>query len=154
MENKQRRSRKKFSNSLRPDVQLKNKFKNTKAAIKNWYREVKHSKDNRKRDILNRLEEFDKNIESGSVEVGELHQHSEDLIQIYKPEQMNLRSLRQRAKCKWASLGDENSRLYHCYINSRRRKQLVHGISVAGTWPGLHLGALDSGGSQNINDKN
>ncbi|GJR52184.1 RNA-directed DNA polymerase, eukaryota [Tanacetum coccineum] len=96
--------------SQRPDVQLKTRFRKTKFAIKNWYRELKQGKENQKWDILNRLKEFQKNVESGSVEVGELHRHSVDLIEIYKLEQTNFRSLRQRAKCKWASLESSSLR--------------------------------------------
>ncbi|GJS41994.1 RNA-directed DNA polymerase, eukaryota [Tanacetum coccineum] len=42
--------------------------------------------------------------------------------------------LRQKGKIRWALEGDENSRLFHGMINSRRNRSRINGLNIQGDW--------------------
>ncbi|KAJ9543283.1 hypothetical protein OSB04_022990 [Centaurea solstitialis] len=56
------------------------------------------------------------------------------LIEIKEIERRDALDLRQRARLKWAIEGDENARFFHGLINSNRRNNFIHGLSVNGLW--------------------
>ena len=42
--------------------------------------------------------------------------------------------LKQRAKLKWVTEGDENIHFFYCVINGRRRSNQLHGLAVNDAW--------------------
>nr|KAJ0194327.1 hypothetical protein LSAT_V11C800406660 [Lactuca sativa] len=49
-------------------------------------------------------------------------------------ERLKTLDLKQKARVKWIINGDENSKFFHCYINNRNRRNLLHGLMINGRW--------------------
>ncbi|PWA99354.1 eukaryotic aspartyl protease family protein [Artemisia annua] len=51
-------------------------------------------------------------------------------IKISNIDHLRLKDLRQRAKCRWALEGDENSKFFHGVINSKRNRSRINGLNI------------------------
>ncbi|KAJ0938354.1 putative RNA-directed DNA polymerase [Helianthus annuus] len=49
-------------------------------------------------------------------------------------EQAKTMDLKQRSRVQWAKEGDENSKLFHTYINCRKASNVIHGLNIGGEW--------------------
>ncbi|GKA14061.1 RNA-directed DNA polymerase, eukaryota, reverse transcriptase zinc-binding domain protein [Tanacetum coccineum] len=97
------------SNSI---VGFKNKMKTLKTIIKEWSRNRTSSQVHEKKDLLNKLKEFDAATVRGSENL----------------------DISQKAKVKWGIEADENSKFFHAIVNQKRRTLSIHGIKHEGQW--------------------
>lgn len=73
------------------------------------------------------------------AELGNLWmQNKEDRVlfmkEIMQLKNIKLKDLKQKAKVKWASKFDENSKFFHGMISDKLRFSRIHGLSIGGSW--------------------
>lgn len=123
-----------YAGDLNPMIIVKNKLKRLKDAIKDW-NSVKRKKETEKKlDLIAKINFIEKKAEVGMALVEELEDRQmciHDLECLKKAEKLDLV---QKAKVKWSVEGDENSKFFHGFINSRRRVLAIRGVKVNGYW--------------------
>ncbi|GJY22445.1 hypothetical protein Tco_0396103 [Tanacetum coccineum] len=100
---------------------LHTKLKDLKSYLKLWYAHTKEVKANRKNCILATLRDLDKKIDDGhptDVDRTTRINRMQELEDLEKLESMDLV---QKYRVKWEVEGDENLKLFHDLINSRRK---------------------------------
>ncbi|KAJ9535890.1 LOW QUALITY PROTEIN: hypothetical protein OSB04_un000946 [Centaurea solstitialis] len=85
---------------------------------------------------------LDLKAESGSLSFEERKERMEIDLKLFELEKAEALDLKQKARTRWAVDGDDNSKLFHGFINHNKRKNFVHGISVNGVWLALRKGRL------------
>lgn len=111
---------------------LKNKLKAIKLVIKQWNQE--RSKGRNRDSITREIADVDLLLSSSARSV-DLVTSRENLIRELR--EFNLREskdLQQKAKVKWATEGDENSKFFHAIINAKRKSSRINGVKHNGVW--------------------
>ncbi|GJR39331.1 RNA-directed DNA polymerase, eukaryota [Tanacetum coccineum] len=119
------------SNSI---VRFKNKMKTLKTIIKEWYRNRTSSQAREKKDLLNKIKEFDAATVKGSGNITSDSHRSICLGILRNIELEENLDTSQKAKVKWGIEADENSKFFHAIINQKRRTLSIHGIKHEGQW--------------------
>lgn len=110
------------------------KFKHVKQALRNW-RMLESLTESGNLEQLKRLvDETEILAESRTLSEIERTTWKENKSKILELEHSLKLDLQQKAKAKWISEGDENSKYFHGIINSKSRKNKIHGLSINGTW--------------------
>ncbi|CAI9264957.1 unnamed protein product [Lactuca saligna] len=119
-----------FFASLSPISVVAGKLKNTKGKIKDW-RKSKNVEANMKRqDLIEKINKIDLEAEGGvaNPNLMELRKHlHKELLEI---ESKRISDLKQKARCKWALEGDENSEGGFNAPSRARRKGFCSGTIV------------------------
>ncbi|XP_071728986.1 uncharacterized protein [Rutidosis leptorrhynchoides] len=117
-----------------PFIIFKNKLKFVKSKLKSWYVSQSNSFCVEKKNLLDSIDSVDEEL----VNRGDIINLSscrlnalKDLMVIDKREGMNMA---QKFKKIWISQGDENSSLFHSYINRKRKKMAVSGVLSNVLW--------------------
>nr|GEZ46489.1 RNA-directed DNA polymerase, eukaryota, reverse transcriptase zinc-binding domain protein [Tanacetum cinerariifolium] len=92
------------------------------------------SASNLKKDLKNKLSNIDSLIDKGKVSSAILEDHLDTMNKLASLENMESSELAQKEKVKWSIEGDENSKLFHGFINKRRNNHAIRGIMVDGDW--------------------
>lgn len=53
---------------------------------------------------------------------------------IMEMESLKIKDLKQKAKVKWVTQGDENTRFFRGMLSSKYKKSRIHGFKINGTW--------------------
>nr|GEU52035.1 hypothetical protein [Tanacetum cinerariifolium] len=104
------------------------KFKNLKAKIKPWVRDIKSSEHRHKEDMLLALKNLEVKIDSNSATDEDRESRIEFLHEIDKIDRCDSLDLFQKSRINWDIEGDENSKFFHGIVNQRRRTNSIHGI--------------------------
>ena len=109
------------------------KLKNTKEAIKQW--RVKKNEEIRKKtqEITYKMNGIDLKAEEFRLSEDEIITRKNLHQQLLEMETTRLQDIRQKARCKWALEGDENSRFFHGLLNKNTRNQRLSRLNVKGT---------------------
>nr|GEX75066.1 RNA-directed DNA polymerase, eukaryota [Tanacetum cinerariifolium] len=83
---------------------------------------------------LSEIHDIEKKIDDGSASISDREKRIKLLQDIDKLENLEALDLIQKARIKWDIEGDENSKLFHRIINSKRRTQAIAGILHDGDW--------------------
>lgn len=110
------------------------KLKHLKEQIKKWRRD-ETLKENQEmiliKEMVTRLEK-----EAGfrSLTKEEPNTRSNGLQKILELEKRALLDLKHKSKIRWTIDGDENTKFFHGYINSKNRRSRIYGLSINGRW--------------------
>nr|GEV25621.1 RNA-directed DNA polymerase, eukaryota, reverse transcriptase zinc-binding domain protein [Tanacetum cinerariifolium] len=110
------------------------KFKNLKAKIKHWVRDVKSSERRHKEDMLLALKNLDVKIDSNSITDEDRESCIKFLHEIDKIDRCDSLDLFQKSRINRDIKGDENSKFFHGIVNQRHRTNSIYGIMCDGTW--------------------
>nr|KAJ0191688.1 hypothetical protein LSAT_V11C800406980 [Lactuca sativa] len=117
-----------------PDAYLAAKFRFLKDKIKKWRNEgdqIERQEVNVAKDVV---KEIEKAAESRSLSSNEQRIRADVIKKIMEWERLQALDLKQKARIKWTIDGDENSKFFHGYINSKNRRNLLHGLMINGRW--------------------
>lgn len=94
--------------------------------MKTWNANFEKEKKRSEEALLKEIEQYD--LENPDEEVLE-----RDLRISLKAELLSLycideRNLMQKNKLNWLSLGDENSKFFHCFLSAKKRRNLILGL--------------------------
>ncbi|GJY57007.1 putative RNA-directed DNA polymerase, eukaryota, reverse transcriptase zinc-binding domain protein [Tanacetum coccineum] len=117
-----------------PIIEFKNKMKALKPITREWSKNLIDSKLSEKNELINKIKEFDDNIEKG---IG-----GQPVDSLRASWLANLRDIEskenlddsQKAKIKWGVEADENTKFFHATVNQKRRTLAIHGIMFEGHW--------------------
>ncbi|XP_022041306.1 uncharacterized protein LOC110943883 [Helianthus annuus] len=97
-------------------------LKRLKGDIKQWRRETKLRVDKELHENKKAVEDIVKMAKTRSLTRMEKEKRIQTKWKIKKYEKRRLEDLKQKAKMRWAKLGDENSKFIHRIINCRKAK--------------------------------
>lgn len=113
-----------------PDTYLKSKLKFLKNEIKKW-RASNHPKEMQEfQQIKVRMQELDLAAESWDLSNSKLEERRWGFKKTIELEKFALSDIKQRVKIKWTVDGDENSSFFHGFINNKKRKNTISGLSI------------------------
>ncbi|XP_021985923.1 uncharacterized protein LOC110882144 [Helianthus annuus] len=107
-------------------------LKTLKADIKQWRKEAKLKEEKELQEIKTEVEDIEKVAEARRLTIAEKEKRIEGKWKIKKYEKRRLTDLKQKAKMKWAKLGDENSKFIHGIINCRKAKNRINALWING----------------------
>ncbi|GJX74403.1 transposon TX1 uncharacterized [Tanacetum coccineum] len=87
-----------------------------------------------KNDIQLRLLEWDAKAEASLLSSHDCLKQEEDLMDMYRLEQKERDSLKQKSRVKWSIEGDENTKFFHALVNKNMRKKNLNGLNLNGIW--------------------
>lgn len=77
---------------------------------------------------------LEKATETRALSPNELQIRSNGLHQLLVFEKMKVLDMKQKAKTKWVVDGDENSKIFHCFVNHSKKKNRISGLMINGNW--------------------
>ncbi|XP_076915235.1 uncharacterized protein LOC143574517 [Bidens hawaiensis] len=125
-----RQSIKSGSFSGAPDTILMLKFKKLRHDIKIWIKDCKEKEFGEKRILEKELFDLNAAMESRDIMEEEVWIMEETKCRIRELEEFYQKDLKQKARSKWASYGDDNSRYFHGCINKRKVANQLPGLMV------------------------
>ncbi|GJV65517.1 RNA-directed DNA polymerase, eukaryota, reverse transcriptase zinc-binding domain protein [Tanacetum coccineum] len=78
--------------------------------------------------------EWDAKTEAGLLSKHDCLKREEDLMDMYRLEQKERDSLKQKSRVKWSVEGDENTKFFHAFVNKKGRKKNLNGLNLNGVW--------------------
>ncbi|XP_022031307.1 uncharacterized protein LOC110932266 [Helianthus annuus] len=107
-------------------------LKNLKTGIKAWRRAVKIREEKEVSEATEQVEKLEKMAESRTLSGVEKECRVTGKWKIRNYERKKLMDLKQKAKFRWAKLGDENSKFFHTIINCRKARNNINVLKVNG----------------------
>ncbi|KAJ0892121.1 putative RNA-directed DNA polymerase [Helianthus annuus] len=117
-----------------PDARLLSKFKLLRQNINTWVAMVKGRELEERRVLEAELYSLDQAVEDRSLKEEEVWSLTEIKRRLGELDGYKQRDLKQKARCSWASHGDDNSRYFHGCINKRKVSNHIPGLEVNGRW--------------------
>ncbi|GKE32597.1 putative RNA-directed DNA polymerase, eukaryota, reverse transcriptase zinc-binding domain protein, partial [Tanacetum coccineum] len=117
-----------------PIIEFKNKMKALKPIIREWSKNLIDSKLSEKNELINKIKEFDDNIEKGIGGQPIDSLRASWLANLHDIESKENLDASQKAKIKWGVKADENTKFFHAIVNQKRRTLAIHGIMFEGHW--------------------
>jgi len=116
------------------DSYLACKLRFLKGKIRGW-RLVESQKEKAELNSLkDTMQHLDTVAESRPLNDLELSNRLLSSKRIAELEKLNAMDMQQKARIKWAVDGDENTKLFHGYVNNRNKKSHLHGLTIDGNW--------------------
>ncbi|KAJ0888367.1 putative Endonuclease/exonuclease/phosphatase superfamily [Helianthus annuus] len=103
-----------------PDVRVSQKLKKIREALGTWKKEVLSKEGGTEMTIKEELEHLEEVAEGRELSKEEEWTRSECLKDLKETEGYKLKDIKQRARARWDLQGDQNTRFFHGYIESRR----------------------------------
>lgn len=117
-----------------PDLYLNAKLKHIKEALRAW-RRTDYSKEEAKlKRLKDEVHKLDMDAENRVLSAEEIETRRVGYKDIIEMEKTVVMDARQKSKIRWAMDGDENSKLFHGFINSNNRKNRINGLMINGNW--------------------
>jgi len=117
-----------------PDKILAEKLKNIKASLKDWKAKIKHGEKEVVVGLENIIQELELLAECRPLSVEECLKRLECKQRLEDIANLKRKDLKQKAKCRWAIEGDENSGFFHKVINFNSSRKRINGIMDNGQW--------------------
>ncbi|KAL7588816.1 hypothetical protein Lser_V15G37011 [Lactuca serriola] len=116
------------------DAFLAAKLRFLKKEIKKW-RETAFALENKElEECRNSIAQLDTLAESRDLWPHELGKRTNCVKRITEIERMAAMDMKQMAKVKWVTDGDENTSFFHGYVNNHNRRNKIHGLTINGQW--------------------
>ncbi|KAJ9564765.1 hypothetical protein OSB04_000731 [Centaurea solstitialis] len=122
------------SHSSEPDRVLRDKLKFVKQKIKEWSKEKFGSLDKKLEDARNECNRLENKAEEVGWTETERGKWLESRKLCLDLEEKKGGMLRQKAKLRWLTEGDENSKYFHATLKHRERKNTIRGLEINGEW--------------------
>src|ERR1044072_2046451 len=113
---------------------LKEKLKLLKEKLKVWNKEIFGDLNLKRKDLIARLNELDKQVEDGGPNDENSKQRKEVSAELWSVARFHESLLRQKFRTKWIKEGDANTKFFHRCINWRRRLNNLDGVLLDGRW--------------------
>ncbi|KAJ9560001.1 hypothetical protein OSB04_005161 [Centaurea solstitialis] len=121
-------------NSSDPVRMVRDKFKMVKCKIKEWSRDRFGSLDKKIADLREECNRLEAKAELSNWSESERSKWLESRKSWLDLEEKKCSMLRQKAKTKWLTEGDDNTKFLHAAIKNRVRKNTVRGLEINGVW--------------------
>lgn len=122
----------KFTGST--DIVLKNKLKNLRKYIKDWWNIRSNEIHKKKKEIHDFLCDWDSKAEAGLLFPNDYLKREECLSELNLIDKKERDSLKQESRVKWVIEGDENTKFFHSIINKKIKNHNINGINFNGVW--------------------
>lgn len=113
---------------------LKEKLKRLKEDVKDWNRRVFDKVKKRIEGMRDSIFELDLNDDIFGLDEDEVIKRNREGALLLQDTKLWSITMQQKAKLKWFNYGDVNSAYFHRFINGRRSRNEIHGISIDGVW--------------------
>ncbi|GJS74599.1 RNA-directed DNA polymerase, eukaryota [Tanacetum coccineum] len=110
------------------------KLQALKTSIKQWIIAVKLHSSEAKNSIQKCLAELDKMLDQGRCNDELLNERTNLLNDLQNLNSCVASDMIQKAKVRWATEGDENSKYFHGVINKKRSQLAIRGVFIDGEW--------------------
>nr|KAJ0196777.1 hypothetical protein LSAT_V11C700381330 [Lactuca sativa] len=117
-----------------PDAYLAAKLKFLKNVIRKWRKEACKIESKELDGWISMVKNFEKQAETRPLTDVEIGKWNEGIKKIEELERLKTMDLKQKARIKWTIDGDENSKFFHGFINSKNRRNHIHGLTINGCW--------------------
>ncbi|GJU12016.1 hypothetical protein Tco_1134412 [Tanacetum coccineum] len=122
------------SATTHPAIILKEKLQHLKKHIRMWRSNATSNSDNLIQDLKDKVEVLDAKAKNGCLVNHEIETRISLLKQLEDHNHIKRLDLMQKAKIKWAIDGDENSKFFHGFINSKISRSRINRILFNGFW--------------------
>ncbi|KAM0014710.1 putative Endonuclease/exonuclease/phosphatase superfamily [Helianthus debilis subsp. tardiflorus] len=123
-----------FSFSGPPDLRLLNKFRILREKIKTWRDELRSKEGEEVTKVREELDELDIIMEDRDLTDEEEWIRLESKRRIQFLEDLKSKDIKQRARTRWASDGDDNTAYFHRLVNKRKVSNSIPGLLIGGVW--------------------
>ncbi|XP_057452293.1 uncharacterized protein LOC130744119 [Lotus japonicus] len=113
---------------------LKEKLKALKVLLKRGNLDVFGDVNKHKMEIVIKMEGLDKKAEEGNLTEDESKARKLLQADFWKINKLNESRLFQKSKARWIKERDANTKYFHTVINWKRRKNVLLGLNVNGSW--------------------
>ncbi|XP_071718800.1 uncharacterized protein [Rutidosis leptorrhynchoides] len=110
------------------------KLKNVKESLKVWCKNSFESLDTELQRLSDDCKNWEIKAEDGSLLLDERAKWIESRGKWVQKDRAKRSMLKQKARVKWATDGDENSRFFHSIIEQRNNKNNIRGLHIDETW--------------------
>ncbi|KAJ0555728.1 putative Endonuclease/exonuclease/phosphatase superfamily [Helianthus annuus] len=117
-----------------PERFLTYKLARIRKAIKDWRDKFIKKEGEDYNNALEELERLEKNMEDRELTEDEEWVFMENKKIIFESDEKKCREAKQRARVKWASDGDANTKFFHALINKRKASNQIPGLNINGRW--------------------
>ncbi|KAM0025678.1 putative RNA-directed DNA polymerase [Helianthus debilis subsp. tardiflorus] len=124
----------KYQHPNPPDKMLSSRLKEVKSAIKPWCRKLRLRDREIICDLAKKIDSLDMKAETTVLSEEEVQSREIWVNKMVELEENNLEDLKQRAKVKWLTEGDENSSFFHGIIKSHKKRNRINGLVFNETW--------------------
>jgi hypothetical protein len=115
-------------------VGFKVKLQRLKNNIKKWRLNVNQTEKVFCQELRNKIDCLDTKAESSPLSSTEVESRTMSIKLLADFEHRKVKDLKQKAKIRWASEGDENTQFFHGVINARRNRSRINGFNINGDW--------------------
>nr|GEU53874.1 reverse transcriptase domain-containing protein [Tanacetum cinerariifolium] len=123
-----------FSVSGSPPVAFKTELQRLKASIKEWRLGVQKLEEAVFCELRNKIDRLDNKDELAPLCPVKIKSRINSVKLPANIKHQKVKDLKQKAKVRWASEGDENSHFFHGIINGRRNRSRINGMNIHGEW--------------------
>nr|GEZ80395.1 RNA-directed DNA polymerase, eukaryota [Tanacetum cinerariifolium] len=115
-------------------ITLKNQLKNLKSRLKVWNRDKRLTHNLDRKHLHDSINAIDVRLDQGAGLPDDIPNRSKFAKELGDLNKKDSIDLAQKAKVKWATKGDENSKYFHGIVNKKRRSLAIKGFLKDGEW--------------------
>nr|GEZ41580.1 hypothetical protein [Tanacetum cinerariifolium] len=115
-------------------VGFKVKLQRLKVDIKKWHLNVIQTEKALCQELRNKIHCLDTKAESSPLSPFEMESRISSIKLLADFEHRKVKDLKQKAKIRWASEGDENTQFFHGVINGRLNRSRINGFNINRDW--------------------
>ncbi|KAJ9553154.1 hypothetical protein OSB04_017199 [Centaurea solstitialis] len=113
---------------------LSRKLRHLKTSIKSWRSSKRKEIDAAMDSCKRKIEAIDLLADVGNIDDDLIKERAELMAKAGDIVANKVKDLKQKAKIKWLSDGDENTGFFHGVVNNRLKSSRIHGLNINGTW--------------------
>ncbi|XP_076958321.1 uncharacterized protein LOC143634017 [Bidens hawaiensis] len=118
-------------------LSLFKKLAAVKLGLKSWWHLLSIKEGAELEMLKHDISRLEAKVEEGELEDEEVWIWEESKKEVERLLMLKNKDLKQKARVKWASMGDDNSTYFHRCINGRKASNSISGVMVNGDW--IHI---------------